>query len=247
MKHVASRVFCKQDFVFFTGCFVYLFTVLTVTTLGLAPQAWASQSSDGFKPRTGEPLDYDKKFYPTEISRDWFLEINPLRLLGQSLVIETERRISQGLTLGLDVTYRDAEVFDQRSTTAEFSYLGVAPKMRFYPLPSLAGIFFGAKVFAGQATSEIASPGASKSWQQVVVAPAAHVGYRINFMSGVTLALYIGGGVNLPALDIDSKEFPANVAADAERSKDWSSAADKLNQQEGRFKPDWGLTIGAAF
>lgn len=229
--------------------------LLKVMTAGVilgisANQAWAEDQAGGggYVPRMGEPIDESKTFYPTEISRDWFLELNPLPLFDRTLVVEAERRLSSSFTLGLDVRYRSAEVYDSEGTSGTFSYLGIAPKVRFYPLPSLSGVFFGFKILAGSAEAEISSGPDSKSWSQWTVAPIAHVGYRINFLSGVTLALYLGGGVNIPALDVDDSEFPNAVqTGDDARRRRWRSAADKLNQQEGRFKPDIGLTIGASF
>ena len=201
----------------------------------------------GYVPHMGEPLDYDKKFQPTEISRDWFLELNPLPLFNKTLMVETERRMSDRFTLGVDLRYRDAEVYNEGGTKGTFTYIGLAPKVRFYPLPALAGVFFGFKVLAGSASAEITSDGQSKGLDQFVVSPVAHVGYRINFLSGVTLALYIGGGLNIPALDISDDDFPSGVTSDSVTKDRWTKAADKLNKQEERFKPDFGITVGAAF
>jgi hypothetical protein len=215
-------------------------------SLFLCGAAFAESSPGQYVPKTGDALDYNKKFYPEEESRDWFVELNPLLLLTRTLVVESERRISDGYTLGLDLRYRNASVYSSNGVKGTLTYFGVAPKFRLYPLPTLSGVFFGFKVLLGSAQAEIVGT-ETKSWDQFIVAPVAHVGYRITSRMGVTLALYLGGGVNIPQLEIKESEFPAAVTGSVAETENWRDAASALKQAESRFKPDFGLSLGVAF
>ncbi len=220
--------------------------ICAALSLCLWGTAFAESSPGQYVPKTGEALDYNKKFYPEEESRDWFVELNPLLLLTRTLVVESERRISDGYTLGLDLRYRNASVYSSNGVKGTLTYFGVAPKFRLYPLPTLSGVFFGFKVLLGSAQAEISGT-ETKSWDQFIVAPVAHVGYRITSRMGVTLALYLGGGVNIPRLDVNESEFPAAVKGSLAEAENWRDAASSLKQAESRFKPDFGLSLGVAF
>lgn len=199
-----------------------------------------------FPSESSGQIEYGKKFYPSEKSRSYFLEINPLLLFSRSLVLESEIRGGENFTYGIDFRYKDAVVHDSGGVKGTHTYIGLSPKLRLYPLPILSGVFVGVKVFMGQVRSTIDSI-ESKTWDEVLVSPLAHVGYRITSNFGLTLALYIGGGFNVPALDISDSEFPGSVVASAEESARWRDASEALNQQESRFKPDIGLSLGVAF
>lgn len=191
----------------------------------------------------GEPLDYDKKFFPTEVSTTWIIELNPLQLINRSVVVESERRISENYTLGLDVLYSEMVVSEEKETKASAVSYGLLPKVRMYPLASLTGVYFGLKVFIGSFSAAIEGAGEQKEFDHVFVAPTAHVGYRISSFSGVSFSLYVGGGAHLPSLDLQSGDFPDSVRSDP----GWKDAASRLNQILSAFRPDFGLTIGAAF
>lgn len=209
----------------------------------LAFERASADSPITYTPAEGEPLDYEKKFYPTEVSTTWILELNPLQLINRSIVVESERRVAQNYTLGLDVLYSEMTVSEEKGTKASAVSYGVLPKVRMYPLPVLTGVYFGLKVFIGSFTAAIEGAGEQKEFDQVVVAPTAHVGYRITSFSGITFSLYIGGGANLPSLDVQSGDFPVSVRNDP----GWKDAASRLNQTLSAFRPDFGLTLGAAF
>jgi hypothetical protein len=104
-------------------------------------------------------------------------------------------------------------------------------------------VFFGFKTFIGQTSAEISGNQGTKQFSNFMISPVAHVGYRINSMMGATLALYLGGGMNIPKLKIDSGEFPTDAREDAT----WKDAANQLSQAESAFRPDFGLTLGIAF
>lgn len=239
------RCVCRKSFSSLLGLFL---RAAIGGAAGLFWQAAFAESSppSQYVPKTGEGLDYNKKFYPEEESSDWFVELNPLLLLTRTLVLESERRVADGYTLGLDVRYRDANVYNTNGVKGTLTYFGVAPKLRLYPLPTLSGVFFGFKVLLGSATAEISGV-ESKTWNQFIVAPVAHVGYRITSRKRVTLALYLGGGVNVPKLEIKESEFPPAIAGSAGQSENWRDAANSLKQAESRFKPDFGLSLGVAF
>ena len=197
-----------------------------------------------YTPPMGEQPDYTKKYYPTEVTKSYFLELNPLLLLNRGLALESEFKIMESLTLGADALYRDAVIFESDAgVEGRLTYFGLAPKIRFYPLPTLSGVFFGLKVLVGQLSAEISGKQGTESTSQLMVSPVAHVGYRINSMMGATLALYIGGGMNIPRLTIDSTSFPAEAREDAT----WKDAASQLEQAESGFRPDFGLALGIGF
>jgi hypothetical protein len=207
-----------------------------------AAQAWAD-SKIIYTPPEGEALDYEKKFYPTEVSTDWVVELNPLQLVNRSIVAESEHRIAENFTLGLDLLYSEMTVSESKGVKASAVSYGILPKVRMYPLPVLTGVYFGLKLFLGSFTATIDGAGEKKSFDQVVVAPSAHVGYRITSFSGITFSLYVGGGAHFPQLDLETADFPEAVRNDAR----WKDSAARLNQALGAFRPDFGLTFGAAF
>lgn len=194
--------------------------------------------TDSYVPHTGEPLVYGKKYQPTEKRSDVFLEVNPLRLINRGLSFEFEMRAAEHVSIGGDLEYRSADVYDSGSTKGKSQYFGIAPKVRVYPLESMSGVFFGFKLFLGQLSTDISDTSKDFTKSTFQMAPTVHAGYRFTNFGGFAFAIYLGGGLNIPKLDI-----PKSDIADNDRARD---ARDKLLNENGVFRPDFGLTVGIA-
>ncbi len=219
---------------------LFLPIALAVINSAQSSPAWAQIE---YVPPQGEAPDYEKKYRPTEVSVDWIIELNPLLLLNRGLALEMEHRIAEIYTLGADVLYSDATVFESDAGVKGRSLsFGLLPKVRLYPLPVLSGVFFGFKLFLGVVNSEISGESQSHSETHFMVSPTVHVGYRITSFRGVTFSLYVGGGANVPPVEVAEEEWPTEVRGNSE----WKDAANRINQNESLFRPDFGLTLGVA-
>jgi hypothetical protein len=167
------------------------------------------------------------------------LEINPLLVINRGIAVEGERRMGELVSLGLDLMYRDAEVFDRGGVRGRVQSFGAAPKVRVYPMSTLGGVFFGAKLMLSQNTLSITD---NDDQSVFTVSPTAHVGYRVSTFGGFTLAAYLGGGINIPAPEYEKDDLDAAYRD----SKDHNGARDKVNKATGLFRPDIGLTLGVA-
>lgn len=196
------------------------------------------QGGSSFQPHTGEPLFYGKKYQPVDKHSDMFLEVNPLRLINRGLGFEFEMRMTEHLSAGADLEYRSADLYESGETKGTTQYFGVAPKIRVYPMESMSGVFFGFKLYLGQLTTEIKDPDKDFEKGLFQAAPSVHVGYRFTNFGGFAFAIYVGGGINIPKLEIKDDEI-----ADNTKSKD---ARSKLEKENGTFRPDFGLTVGIA-
>jgi len=207
----------------------------------------ASTNSAGeYVPPQGEPIEFGKKFRPTEPNADFVFELNPLMLVRRGLSVETEKKMADGFTLGVDFVYRNAEVYDEVGVEGRVKYIGASPKFRFYPMGALGGIFVGGKVFLGSHTLSV-EQGDTKSSKDVftvapTVAPTVHVGYRFTSFGGFTLAGYVGGGINLSEPEIETSDLDASKR----NEKAWQNAKKDVNKDVGLFQPDFGLTLGIA-
>lgn len=196
-------------------------------------------AKDGeYQPRVGEPIEYGKKYYPTEPRSEMFLEVNPFLLINRGLGFEFETRLSDRLSFGSDFIYRkNSGVYDNRNgTTASTQYLGFAPKLRIYPIEPMSGVFFGFKLYVGQVLSEVTVSNNSTSDSEFQVAPAVHAGYRLTTFGGFTVAGYLGGGINIPRAKFDKTLTGPDVEA----------ARDRLDSENEVFRPDFGVTFGIA-
>lgn len=191
-----------------------------------------------YEPKTGEPIVYGKKYYPTEVKSDLFLEVNPVLLINRGLGFEFEMRGGEHTSFGADIQYRNAELYDSAGYRGRSQYFAFAPKMRIYPIETMSGVFFGFKLLIGQVSSEIETPQRPYSFATFQVAPAVHAGYRITSFGGFSLALYVGGGINLPKSEIKQDDVPSDGGAQEARKK--------VNAEQGTFRPDFGFTIGIA-
>lgn len=228
------------------------FITLAASAFSFVPSAFAqneyvppggqntqSTPSGEYVPPQGEQPEYGKKYRPTTPEKDLILEINPLLVINRGIAVEFERRSGDTLSFGLDLIYRDAKVFDERGVEGSVQYLGAAPKVRVYPLATLGGVFFGAKIMLGQNTLAISD---NDDIGIFTVSPTAHVGYRFTTFSGFTLAGYLGGGVNIPAPEYEKEDLDV-----AYRESDaHNDARSRVNRATGLFKPDIGLTLGIA-
>jgi hypothetical protein len=215
-------------------------------------QAWAQEGSyqnpgssgttQEYVPPSGEQPTYGKKFRPNTPQTDFVLELNPLLLVQRGIAVEAEKQVGEMFSLGVDLIYRNAEVFNEKGVKANIQYLGVAPKFRVYPLATLGGVFFGVKAMIGQNMLEIKEGDISSDKSILTISPTAHVGYRFTAFSGFTLAAYIGGGVNLPEPKMEKKDLDSNRKDDPV----WADAREKANDANGLFRPDFGLTLGIA-
>jgi hypothetical protein len=214
----------------------------------------SGSGSQTYEPPTGEQPTYGKKFRPTEIDKNFVLELNPLMLIRKSLSFETEFKTGELVSLGADLIYENNEVFkintssningNQTNNTVigNINYFGVSPKIRLYPMTPLNGVFFGAKLGMGQLTQKISDSNISKERSKFIVSPSVHAGYRFSTFNGFTMAFYLGGGLNAPNPKLEDSDIDASVRTNT----DWRSAKDKVNSNFAVFKPDFGLTLGIA-
>lgn len=205
----------------------------------------ASPSSGTYQVPMGEQPEYGKKYYPSRKAgpeADTVLEINPLLLIQRGIGFEFEHRLGESFSLGADFIYRDAEIYDENSAKGRNRFLGVAPKFRLYPIQTLAGVFFGAKVTVGQDSSEVKAGGVKSTKDTFIVAPSAHVGYRFVSFNGFTVAGYVGAGVNIPTPEFEQEDLDARVRNSAIANE----AREEINDKNGFFRPDFGLTVGVA-
>lgn len=213
-------------------------SVLFAGTAAFAQDDAMPQGGSSFQPHTGEPLVYGKKYQPVDKRSDMFLEVNPLRLINRGLGFEFEMRMAEHVSAGADLEYRSADLYESGETKGTSQYFGIAPKIRVYPMESMSGVFFGFKVFLGQLTTEIKNPDKDYDKGVFQIAPTVHAGYRFTSFGGFAFAVYVGGGINLPKLEIKDGDI-----ADNDKSKD---ARSKLEKENGTFRPDFGLTVGIA-
>ena len=207
-------------------------------------QEGQSGSPSNYQVPTGEQPTYGKKYYPGQNVNDIFLEVNPLLLIQRGIGVEFEKRGGDTWSFGADVLYRDAEVFYENDVKGRTQFLALAPKVRIYPVNTLAGVFFGAKIILGQQTNTVAGGGITSEKSAFIVTPAAHVGYRFVAFSGFTIAGYIGGGLNIPKPDFKKEDLKTYPTAASSNSA--YKAREKINDQSGLFRPDFGLTLGIA-
>ena len=200
-----------------------------------------TDSTTDYQPPTGEQPVYGKKYRPSLLQRDVVIELNGLRLIERGLGLEFEKSISDNVSVGADLQYRNATVFDERLVKATVESFAFAPKVRLYPLATMNGLFAGFKLAMGSYKSVIKAT--SESEKSIFsISPTVHVGYRFLADNGFTMALYAGGGFNLPR-----PEFKEDDIKSADRtSADALDARTKINDQYNLFKPDYGLTIGVA-
>lgn len=188
-----------------------------------------------YQPKEGEPLPIGKKFYPAETSRDLFLELNPLLLVRRGLEFDFEMRVGENISFGSDIIYTNAEIYSEAGTTGKTSYLGLGPKIRFYPMNTLSGLFFGGKIYLGKTTSLIEQSNRVSEFTKAQISPTVQIGYRFSQFGKFAMAAYLGGGFNIPQ---------AAIAEDTSENDQWNSARKKLNDTNSLFKPDFGITIG---
>ncbi|MCA2960255.1 MAG: hypothetical protein IOD12_08380 [Silvanigrellales bacterium] len=203
------------------------------------PAGGQNTQSGEYAPPQGEQPEYGKTFRPNTPLKNYILELNPLLVINRGIAVEFEARSGDTLSFGGDLVYRDAEVYRDGGVKGRVQFLGAAPKVRVYPLATLGGVFFGAKVMLGQNTLSISG---SEDVTVFTVSPTAHVGYRVTTFSGFTLAAYIGGGVNLPAPEFKKEDLSLASQNEAKAN----AARDKVNKATGLFRPDFGLTLGIA-
>jgi len=208
--------------------FIYFFLI--------SPLALAQEEPLNDTLPQGEKLDFGKKFYPTTNDAEFIFELNPLLLIRRGFEIETEYKIKPSVTVGFDIVWFDSSVFDENGVKANVGYYGVEPKVRFYPLQRLDGVFMTGRLAIGTYVYKISS---TQTWSKEImtVAPIVQVGYRITSFSGFTFSGYIGGGFNLR----DPKADITTLTSESEKS-----ARSKLNDTLTRFRPDFGLTFGMA-
>lgn len=203
------------------------------------PAGGQNTQSGEYTPPQGEQPEYGKTFRPNTPVKDYILELNPLLVINRGVAVEFEARSGSLFSFGADLFYRDAEVYSEGGVKGRVQFIGAAPKVRVYPLATLGGVFFGAKVMLGQNTLSVSG---SDDVNVFTVSPTAHVGYRFVTFSGFTLAGYIGGGVNLPAPEFEKEDLVVASQNDARANQ----ARDKVNKATGLFRPDFGLTLGIA-
>ena len=185
----------------------------------------------------GEQPTYGKKYHPTEISSNRFFDVNPLLLIRRGIGLEFENRLGDQSTWGADFQLLTGST-EQGAYTGSYTFVGLAPKFRFYPMDSLSGPFVGAKLILGQSSGKISGNGKSTEKNTFQAIPAAHVGYRFVKIEGLTVTGYLGGGFALNKFE---------VADDSTQSEDWRGARKDVNKWGASFRPDMGLTIGVAF
>ena len=212
---------------------------------GFAVDAFAQSTntdSNGYQQPLGEQPDFNKKYRPNVPSHELVFELNPLLLIRKSFAIEIEKKMTETITVGGDLIYRDALVYDENDLKGRVQFLGVAPKLRFYPYQALDGFFFGAKVSIGQTNLSLKSNDVTTEKGVLTLSPTAHAGYRFSTFSGFTLALYAGGGLNVPKPELTQSD----LKAENKGSATWNEGRDKVNESSGLFKPDLGLTVGVS-
>lgn len=214
------------------------------TSGAAAPRAEENKSEGNapYEPRMGEQPVYGKKYYPGTPVSGLFLEVNPLLLINRGLSVEFEKRGGDTWTFGADVQYRNANVYDTAGVRGKIQYLAIAPKVRIYPMETMAGVFFGLKVLIGQVAGEVSDVRFKTEHFDYAVSPVAHVGYRFVSSGGFTFAAYLGGGFNIPKPEFEQSQLDPAVRDDAR----WNAARDKVNESNGLFRPDFGLTLGVA-
>ena len=67
-------------------------------------------------------------------------------------------------------------------------------------------------------------------------------GYRFIWDSNLTVSAYVGGGIKIKPTTL-IKITPLVKSA----NPDWNNAIDEINKQEGKYQPDFGITIGYVF
>jgi hypothetical protein len=228
----------------------------TVALVALSARAETPVDAGQFQ--RGEQPVYGQKFYPDrplgnpdDRQGGTFLELNPVRLLDRGLEFEFETRISEKATIGGDILYTQHE-YASGDVTGDTSYWAVAPKVRFYPMEYLSGVFVGFKLSVGQLSWKVDSESAvngesvSREEKDLIYAPMVHVGYRFLSWGKFTFAGYLGGGVNLGVPDFTEKLSARRKAAlksDA-ADDDWDSVSNALKNEFDLFRPDFGFTIG---
>jgi hypothetical protein len=221
-------------------------SVLSATMLfTYMPKSFAEggdESSNGYKQPMGEQPDFNKKYRPNVPNHDFVLELNPLLLIYRSIAVELEKKAGANLTFGGDLIYRDALVYDEKDLKGRVQFLGVAPKVRFYPFQALDGFFFGGKLSIGQTNLSIKSSDVKSEKGVLTISPTAHVGYRLSTDSGFTMAAYIGGGVNIPKPELSQSD----LKEENRNAQNWKDGRDAVNEASGLFKPDFGLTLGVS-
>ena len=206
------------------------------------PESDPSADTKGYTPPTGEQPDYEKTYRPSVPQVDLVLEVNPLLLINRGISAEFEKQFSGSVSLGGDLIYRDAEVHSESGVKGRVQYLGIAPKVRFYPFSTLAGVFFGGKMMIGQNTLTVSDDQKKSEQAFLTVSPTVHTGYRFTSFSGFTFAAYVGGGVNLPRVELKSSDLDES----RRDNSTWKSAKDDVNAATGLFRPDFGITLGIA-
>ena len=216
---------------------------VTLGSVGVSSVAKAQGENDtGYQQPLGEQPDFEKKYRPTVPNHDLVLELNPLLLINRSIAVEIEKRMGDAVTLGGDLVYRDALVFDEKDIKGRVQFLGVAPKVRFYPFQPLSGFFFGAKLTLGQTNLSLKSKDVTTEKGILTISPTAHVGYRFATHAGFTMAAYVGGGINVPKPELEKKD----LKEENRESDSWNDGRDSVNNATGLFRPDIGLTLGIA-
>ena len=202
---------------------------------------FAQDALPDYTPPEGEKLNFDKKFSPSSTDASAIFEINPLLLIRRGLGLETEFKLKPQLSLGADFLGFETTVWDENRVTAQLSYFGVEPKVRYYPLEALEGVFLGAKLALGTYSYKIKASGVSPnlSWSKetFTLAPIVQVGYRVTAFSGFTFAGYIGGGFNLKNPKADHGDLAPG---------DQLKAQSRINDTLNRFRPEFGLAFGLA-
>lgn len=192
----------------------------------------------GYEQPIGEQPTFGKKFKihgaPTSNS---FFELNPLLLVQQGIGVSAETRFTDNMTLGAEFQYLNP-TYDRALAEGSYSYVGIAPQVRYYPLETLSGVYFGGRLFVGQSTISVTDKMREKTEKKSVfqITPAVHFGGRWVSSNGFTLGGYVGAGFNLPT----------GALADESYTSDWKSIRSDANKNADVLKIDYGLTVGIA-
>ncbi len=223
------------------GCFLVVSSAYAESVL---PKD-GSAGNPEFVPHTGEQPVYGKKFFDGREQHSTYLELNPLLLIDRGVGVEFEHRVSGNVSLGLNLEYSQY-ASDQYGFSGDNQSFFVVPKIRFYPMELLSGVFLGADLRLGTVWSKITAdavlfPDSQPNKASFYASPAVHVGYRIVTFSNFTAAAYVGGGYTLT-----TARFTDSELGDMLGSPDARAVRDRLGDASTRFRLDYGFTLGAA-
>lgn len=176
--------------------------------------------------------------------KELIFEINGLISANQGIGLNSEIKLVEHMTTGVNLEYYAQTPFRHNETQALRNMINISPFLRYY-LFSLeqTGFFLGIKFNFTDSQAQINDNEVRVEYHKFYIAPTTHFGYRFLANSGFTVSSYVGAGVKSI-----SNKFPNSSLPNSRLNHpDWNNAIEKLNKSVSIVQPDYGLTIGYQF